>query len=119
MVGVVVTAWQENSYLRMTERIGQALNKSCWIRTALPRGEGKVLVNGTVALNWTIPDWVEHGKCKLGIEDKPQKGPKFDLLVINSTRSIFVDRKTDGKGGVGDWMALLLLKVTRIMHFLC
>lgn len=58
-------------------------------------------VYGIVALNWTIPDWVEHRRCKFGIEDKPQEGPKFDLLVINSSRSISVGRKTDGKGGVG------------------
>ena len=87
MIGAVVTAWLGN-------------NKSCWICTAFPRGEEKVPVYGIVALNWTIPDWVEHGKCKFGIEDKSQKGPKFDLLVINFTRSIFVGRKTDGKGGV-------------------
>lgn len=101
MIGTVVTAWQENSYLRMTEKIGQTLNRSCWICTALPRGEGRVPVYGIVVLNWTIPEWVEHGKCKFGIEDKPQKGPKFDLLVINSSRSIFVDRKVNGKDGVG------------------
>ena len=101
MIGAVVTAWQEKNYLKISRKIGQALNKSCWICTAFPRGEGKVPVYGIVALNWTIPDWVEHGKYKFEIEGKPQKGPKFDLLVINSTRSIFVDRKTDGKGGVG------------------
>ena len=99
--GVVVTAWQEKSYFRRTEKMGQALNKSGWICNALPRGEGKVPVYGIVALHWTIPDWLEHGKCKFGIEEKSQKGPKFDLLVINFTRSIFVDRKTDSKGGVG------------------
>ena len=44
---------------------------------------------------------MEHEKCKFGIEDKPQKGPKFHLLVINPARSIFVDRKNDSKGGVG------------------
>ena len=80
VIVVAVTAWQENSYLRMTETIGQALNRSCWICTALPRGEGRVTVYGIVALKWTIPSWVEHGKFKFGIEDKPQKGPKFDLL---------------------------------------
>lgn len=37
----VVTAWQEKSYLKITEKIGQALNKSCWICSALPRGEGR------------------------------------------------------------------------------
>lgn len=59
-------------------------------------------VYGIVALNWTISSWVEHGKCKFGIEDdKPQKVPKFDLLIINSARSIFVDRKNGSKGGVG------------------
>ena len=100
MIGAVVIAWQVNSYLKITDKIGQALNKSCWICTAFPRGEGKVPVYGIVALNWTIPYWVEHRKCKFGIEDKSQKGPKFDLLVINFTRSIFVGRKTDGKGGV-------------------
>ena len=99
--GVVVTAWQEKSYFRRTEKMGQALNKSGWICNALPRGEGKVPVYGIVALHWTLPGWLEHGKCKFGIDDKPQRGPKFDLLVINSTRSIFVDRKTDGKDGVG------------------
>lgn len=41
---------------------------------------------------------MEHGKCKFGVEDK---GPKFDLLAVNSTRSIFIDRKHDSKGGVG------------------
>ena len=75
MIGAVVTAWQENSYLKITDKIGQALNKSCWICTGFPRGEGKVPVYGIVALNWTIPYWVEHRKCKFGIEDKPQKGP--------------------------------------------
>jgi len=81
VIVVAVTAWQENSYLRMTEKIGQALNRSCWICTALPRGEGRVPVYEIVALNWTIPNCVEHGKCKFGIEDKPQKGPKFDLVA--------------------------------------
>ena len=73
--GVVVTAWQEKSYFRRTEKMGQALNKSSWICNALPRGEGKVPVYGIVALHWTDPHWLEHGKCKFGIEDKPQKGP--------------------------------------------
>ena len=73
--GVVVTAWQEKSYFRRTEKMGQALNKSCWICNALPRGEGKVPLYGIVALHWTVPHWLEHGKCKFGIEDKPQKGP--------------------------------------------
>ena len=59
MIGAVVTAWQANSYLKITDKIGQSLNKSCWICTALPRGEGKVPFYGIVALNWTIPDWVE------------------------------------------------------------
>lgn len=58
-------------------------------------------VYGIVALNWTIPNWVEHGKCKFGLEDKPQKGTKFDLLIINSARPIFVDRKNNSKGGMG------------------
>ena len=75
MIGAVVTAWQENSYLKITDKIGQALNKSCWICNALPRGEGKVPLYGIVALQWTVPGWLEHGKCKFGIEDKPQKGP--------------------------------------------
>ncbi len=87
MIGAVVTAWQENSYLKITEKIGQALNKSCWICTAFPRGEGKVPVYGIVALNWTIPDWVEHGKCKFGIEDKPQKGPKFEVVCLKEKRN--------------------------------
>ena len=73
--GVVVTAWQEKSYFRRTEKMDQALNKSSWICNALPRGEGKVPVYGTVALHWTLLDGLEHGKCKFEIEDKPQKGP--------------------------------------------
>ena len=59
-----------------TPRAGiRALDKSCWICNALPRGEGKVPLYGIVALHWTVPHWLEHGKCKFGIEDKPQKGP--------------------------------------------
>ena len=72
VIVVAVIAWQESSYLRMTEKIGQALNRSCWICTALPRGEGRVMVYEIVVLNWTIPNWVEYRKCKFGIEDKPQ-----------------------------------------------
>ena len=60
MIGAVVIAWQVNSYLKITDKIGQALNKYCWICTAFPRGEGKVPVYGIVALHWTIPDWLEH-----------------------------------------------------------
>lgn len=97
VIVVAVTAWQENSYLRMIEKIGQALNRSCWICIALPRREGRALAYGIVAVNWTIPNWVEIWS----IEDKPQKGPEFDLLVINSTGSIFVDRKNNSEGGVG------------------
>ena len=54
-------------------------------------------VYGVVALNWTIPNWVEHKECKYGIEDKLQKGPKVDLLIINSSKSVFVDKENDSE----------------------
>ena len=104
MTVTTVVAWHGNSYLKMTEKIGQAFNKSCWICTALPRGEGRVPMYGVATLNWTIASWVEYGKCKFGLEDKqdkPQKGPRFELLILDSTRSIFVDRKFDKGVGVG------------------
>lgn len=67
----------------------------------------QILLSRFTALNWTIPNWVEYGKCEFGVEENPQKGPKFDLLVISSTKSIFVDRKHDSKSGVGDrWQNL-------------
>lgn len=47
--------------------------------------------------NWTIPNWVEHGECKYGMEDKLRKGPRFDLLIISSSKSIFVDRENDSE----------------------
>lgn len=101
MTVAMVTAGKENSYLKMTENIGRAFNRSCWVCMTLPGREGRIPMYGVVALSWTMPSWVKQGKCIFGVGNGLHKGPKFELLVINSTRSVFIDRKHTSEHGVG------------------
>ncbi|XP_067999225.1 uncharacterized protein [Melanerpes formicivorus] len=104
-----IEGWEGNMYLNVSQELALQTNLSnCWICTELPRGQMRTPLFGVASMNWTWgpSDWVTTSdsnfhNCQHGKDSSERLGPKFDLLIVDPSRTLFVESNESSENKVG------------------
>ncbi|XP_054034852.1 uncharacterized protein LOC128899506 [Dryobates pubescens] len=104
-----IKGWEGNMYLNVSQELALQTNLSnCWICTELPRGQMRTPLFGVASMNWTWgpSDWVTTSEsnfhnCQHGKDSSESLGPKFDLLIVDPSRTLFVESNEISENKVG------------------
>ncbi|XP_067999133.1 uncharacterized protein [Melanerpes formicivorus] len=104
-----IEGWEGNMYLNVSQELALQTNLSnCWICTELPRGQMRTPLFGVASMNWTWgpSDWVTTSdsnfhNCQHGKDSSESLGTKFDLLIVDPSRTLFVESNESSENKVG------------------